>query len=272
MKLQVLINNCVHRPGLKAEHGLSLWVEHGGKSFLFDTGSSGLVVDNAHTLDVPLPQAEAIILSHGHYDHTGGLRRVLEDIGRPIRVLAHPDIWRKRAYKDERGIRDIGIPFSERQLERAQFSYNSNPREIDTNIWISGAIPRETEFEQIEPELICLKGDTWVQDDIWDDQAMVINVPQGVVIITGCAHSGIINVIRYGLQIAQNRRLYAVIGGFHLWHASQKRLEQTIEALRNLEPAYIITGHCTGLEAACVLKSFFKEKCIFLDVGLEINL
>ncbi len=271
MRISVLINNCVHRPGLKAEHGLSLWLEEGGRYYLFDTGASGLVVDNAAVLGISLEKAEAIILSHGHYDHTGGLHRVLDRINRPITVFAHPGIWQKKGYLGEK-IRDIGLPFKKEELNLAKFDYSTQPKRIAPNMWLTGEIPRETEFEEVEPSLVQLVDGNWVPDPILDDQALIIDTAQGIIVITGCAHSGIINTINYALHIANTKKLYAVIGGFHLWHASQRQLELTISALKELDPAYIITGHCTGLNAAAVLKASFKEKCIFLDVGLTLRL
>ncbi|MDL1969717.1 MAG: MBL fold metallo-hydrolase [Candidatus Desulfofervidaceae bacterium] len=274
MQLTVLVNNCVHRPGLKAEHGLSLWLEVENHAYLFDTGASGLVVENARTLGVPLEKASAIILSHGHYDHTGGLLAVLKTIKKKVTIFAHPSIWEKKGHLSEVGIRNIGIPFSKEVLAEAgaDFDLFSGPRVIGANMWLTGEIPRKTVFERVESSLVHAEGNSWKPDPILDDQALIIKTQKGLVVITGCAHSGIINTITYSLEYARTDRLYAVIGGFHLWHASKEQLRLTMESIRAFKPSYLITGHCTGLTAAMELKAFFPQQCHFLDVGLKFEL
>jgi len=274
MQLTVLINNCVHRPGLKAEHGLSLWLEIDNNAYLFDTGASGLVVENAKTLGISLEKANAIILSHGHYDHTGGLMTVLKAINKKITIFAHPNIWEKKGYLSKAGVRDIGIPFSKAMLTEAgaNFDLFSGPRVIGPNMWLTGEIPRKTAFEKVESSLVHAVDNAWEPDLILDDQALVINTIKGLIIITGCAHSGIINTITHSLEYAHTNKVYAIIGGFHLWHASEEQLRLTIESTKVFKPNYLITGHCTGLTAAMALKTAFPKQCHFLDVGLKFEL
>ena len=274
MEITVLINNCVHRPDLKAEHGLSLWLDLGSDCILFDTGASGLIVRNARALDIDLKRIKGIALSHGHYDHTGGLLEVLREIDRPVPIWIHPAAFEKKGAIWGKGIRDIGLPFSKEELERngAMFSFSSKPREIMPRVWLTGEIPRRETFEDVEAILLRKVNNDWGKDQILDDQALIIDSPKGAIIITGCAHAGIINTIKYGLELIDTKRLYAAIGGFHLWHASSQRLERTLDALREYDPRLLVIGHCTGMEASARIKGIFENRCIFLDVGLKLEI
>ncbi len=273
MQITVLINNCVHRPDLKAEHGISLWLDFGLDCILFDTGASELVVNNAKTLGIDFKNAKGIALSHGHYDHTGGLLAVLNKINKPISIWTHPAAFEEKGAVWGEGIRDIGLPFSKKALEKngARFELDKEPRQLFPGIWLTGEIPRKTTFEDVEAILLKKVNENWEPDPILDDGALVIDNPKGAIIITGCAHAGIINTIEYGLQLINTKRLYAVIGGFHLWHASPERLENTIEALKEYDPELLVIGHCTGLDAGAMIKGVFGNRCIFLDVGLKIG-
>ncbi len=273
MEITVLINNCVHRPDLKAEHGLSLWLDLGSDSILFDTGASDLVVNNAKTLGIHLEDTKGITLSHGHYDHTGGLLGVLKEINKPVSVWVHPAAFGEKGAVWGEGIRDIGLPFSLKTLEEngARFELSKEPRQLFPGIWLTGEIPRKTTFEDVEAILLKKVNNNWGQDPILDDQALVIDNPKGAIIITGCAHAGIINTISYGLDLINAKRLYAAIGGFHLWHASPERLQKTTEALKEYDPDLLVIGHCTGLDAGAKIKGIFGNKCIFLDVGLKLK-
>lgn len=273
MEITVLTNNCVHRPDLKAEHGLSLWLDFGSDCILFDTGASELVVDNARTLGIPLKYAKGIALSHGHYDHTGGLLGVLKEINRPGPIWAHPGALEEKGAVWGEGIRDIGLPFSVKTLMEtgARLELNKEPRELFPGIWLTGEIPRKTTFEDVEAILLRKVNNDWRPDPILDDQALVVDSPKGAIIITGCAHAGIINTVGYGLDLVSAKRLYAVLGGFHLWHASPERLQNTIEALKEYNPDLLVIGHCTGLDAGAKIKGVFGNRCVFLDVGLKLK-
>ncbi len=286
LKITFLIDNTVYISGLKAEHGLSVLIETSEEKILFDCGQSELLLSNAKNLNIDLRDISKIILSHGHYDHTGGLLSILKHNSRKINVYAHPDIFEKKYIAKNELIntntdskRYIGMPENQVTYERygAVFNLNSSIVHLCENMMLSGFIPRENDFEKIGDEFIreiningsdnCL-----IHDKIEDDNAIIINDKDGLIIISGCAHSGIINTINKAINIQENKRIKAIIGGFHLNSRTEKYTDQTISELKKYNIALIVPAHCTGLEAMGRLKEEFKEKCIFGSAGKSLEI
>ena len=275
MKITVLIENSVGvliPQGLAGEHGLSVWIEHEGHKILFDTGQTGKVVENALRLGVNLKEAEAIVLSHGHYDHTGGLKAVLEFINKPIPVYAHPDIFSLHCVSSPVD-RYIGIPFCKEELEGlgANFKWIKKPTEIFPGIWLSGEIPRKTTFEKIDESMYIKEGDKKLPDPILDDMSLFMKIPKGLVVILGCAHSGVINIIEHAKEVTGEEKIFAVIGGTHLGPASSKQLEETLIRLAQMEVSLIAANHCTGLSVASKFREIFGSKFRFATTGEIIS-
>ncbi len=263
---------------LRAEHGLSILVELDMGSdvmkLLWDTGASGeVLLHNFRLLHVDIDAIDQICLSHGHYDHTGGLMAVLQQIKRRIPVLAHPDIFSPKL-KARPALGYIGLPFIRSQAEAAGavFLECRGPVALAPGLFTTGEIPRLEGFEKVEG-FWTIRDGQYIPDIIPDDQALAAVLPgKGLAVITGCAHSGIINTIRQAQSITGVDELYAVIGGFHLMGADRERIDATARALLKLDPTVIRPGHCTGSRAVCLLQQALGERCQPLAVGETINL
>ncbi|MFB0559120.1 MAG: MBL fold metallo-hydrolase [Dehalococcoidales bacterium] len=181
-----------------AEWGLSILVETDRVNILLDTGQSISAIYNADILGIDLSKINRIVLSHGHFDHTGGLRQILHRMRKKVEIIAHPDIWAVK-YSRREGEEDryIGIPFHRQTLESlgATFNLTTKPVKITGNIMTTGEVPMVTDFEEIDASLLVKEGAGWQPDKLLDDQALIINTESGLVVILGCAHRGVINTL-----------------------------------------------------------------------------
>jgi len=266
-----------------AEHGFSMLIrvysDQEGCSILFDTGTSPHgVVENAARMEIDLKEVAYVVLSHGHYDHFGGLKAAIKVINNPdLQVIAHENMFRRRGNANSKGeIREYAALPKTEELSPAKFVYNKEPLLIAQDLaCVTGEIPRKTGFETgLMQNRIFING-TWQPDHlIIDDRALVFRVKgKGLVVISGCAHAGIINTIRYAQQITGVSRVYAVLGGFHLaGREFEKRIEHTIRELRQINPTIIGGGHCTGWRALNAMAEAFPEAFVFNSVGAFYNL
>jgi len=269
-----LSENTAGRGNLLAEWGLSILMETEKTSVLLDTGSSISAAHNADALGIDLSRIDKIVLSHGHYDHTGGLRQVLQKMRKEIEITAHPDIWQaKYARRKDEPDRYIGIPFQRNELESlgAVFNLTAKPVRIDEDIMSTGEIPMVTSFEQVDADLFVKEDTGWQQDKLLDDQALIVNMESGLVVILGCAHRGIVNTLYHARQLTGREMIYAVVGGSHLINTSEERLWQTIDALRELGVQRLGLCHCTDLPAASVLAQEFGESFFFNRAGTVVD-
>jgi 7,8-dihydropterin-6-yl-methyl-4-(beta-D-ribofuranosyl)aminobenzene 5'-phosphate synthase len=263
------------RGNFLAEWGLSVLVETDEANILFDSGQSISAGHNADMLGIDLNKVDKIVLSHGHYDHTGGLRQVLGKIRKQIEIIAHPDIWAaKYARREGQADRYIGIPFQAQELESlgANFNLTTKPVEITDNIMTTSEVPMITEFETIDTPLFVKEATGWQPDKLLDDQALIITTEAGLVVILGCAHRGIINTIYHAQQLSGVKAIYMVLGGAHLISASEERVWSTIAALRELNVQGLGLCHCTGLPATATIAQEFGDKFFFNNAGASINL
>ena len=276
VKITTLIENTSGAPFICGEWGLSMLVETDENTFLFDTGPSERIIENAQRLGVDLSKIDKIALSHGHYDHTGGLQAVLinllESGAKPdgIEIIAHPDIFQpKFVYIKDAVTRDIGIPFAREELEAlgARFNLSPDPVQINSFTATTGEIATTTEYEQIEATLHTKKGDQYMSDELADDLSVIIKTEKGLIVLLGCAHRGIINTLNHARQQTGIEKIYAVIGGTHLIGASRQRIDATIAALKEMKIEKIGASHCTGLAAAALLADAFKDAFFFNNAG-----
>ena len=240
-----------------AEHGFSVMIKilsrENHYTILFDTGQSpeGVVI-NAKRMGIELSDVECIVLSHGHYDHFGGLVNVSKIINRKnLRIIVHDDMFKIRGVINPDGsIRKLLRFPSENQVAPAKYVKTKHPTLLlDDIILVSGEIPRQTGFEKGFPEHLEYSNGKWVPDpSIWDDRAIILNIEhKGLVVISGCAHAGIINTTLFAQQITGVTEIYSLIGGFHLTGKdSEPRINQTLYKLQQLKPKIIVPMHCTG--------------------------
>jgi len=272
-KATVLCENCVFsNTGAIAEHGWSVYIESDQGNFLFDTGQGKGIINNARHFKKDLSTIQGIIISHHHYDHTGGLLDVLEQTGK-VNVYSHPELFKNSYVVDEGKEKNIGIPFRREILESrgAQFKFNTGFCEIIPNLMLSGEILRLTEFEKSSKRFLLKTGEGYTQDLIFDDQTLIVNTEEGLIIILGCSHSGMINIINHIIDKTGKNHIRTIIGGTHLGPASEETKEKTIQALKKFDIEKIGVSHCTGLETSMRLFQEFGNRFFFCNVGTEIK-
>ncbi len=247
VRLTILVDNQA-MSGLTAEHGLSFWIETDGRHILFDTGQGQALEPNARALGVNLAETDILVLSHGHYDHTGGLSTVLKCAKQCV-VYCHSGVVKPR-YSIANGIpRAIQMPresmIAVDKLPAQYLHWVSRPITLSETIAITGLIPRATRYEDTGgPFFLDPEGSR--TDAIDDDLALWIRTNSGLVICVGCCHAGVVNTLNYIRQLSNGERIRAVIGGFHLINAGSRRLDETVMALRLIEPDAVVPCHCTG--------------------------
>ncbi len=252
LKVTILVENTVGVSlGLLSEWGLSMLLDFGDESILFDTGEQGNLISNAQILGYDLRQIDRVILSHGHYDHTGGLLKLLQFRG-SVPVYAHPDLFtlHYRRGLNGQGDKYLGVPFCPEQLESAgaEFHWLRESVELRPGLWLSGEIPRATTFERVDDKLVEHKEGQVVQDTIPDDFSLFYVTDQGLVILLGCAHAGLVNIVEHAKRVTGEGRVRAIIGGTHLGPATPDQQNQTIDYLRGLlDLNCLAPNHCTGL-------------------------
>lgn len=270
LRLTTLSENTTSRPATLAEEGLSILIEMGTSVILLDTGQTNSVVHNAAALGVDLNALDKIVLSHGHFDHTGGLRSLLQTIRRPIDVVCHPNVWgAKYAVAKEGNERFIGVPFQRAELESlgARFVQSRVPMALDDHIGTLGEVPMTTNFESLDSHL-CVKGVAGLrEDELLDDLAIVIDTDDGLVVVSGCAHRGIINTLLQAQKLTGVERVRTVVGGSHLVGSSEERVWQTVASLKEMNVGQLGLCHCTSQPAAAIMAREFGESFFFNSVG-----
>ena len=260
--------------GYLAEWGLSILVEVDGARILMDTGLSFSAVYNAQLIGIDLSAIDLIVLSHGHADHTGGLREVLKIKGE-VEVIAHPDIWAaKHVQRNKEGVQYNGIPFLREELEShgARFNLVREPIHITENVMTTGEIPMFSGYEEIENNLFVKEAGTLHPDPLADDLALIIDTDFGLVVILGCAHRGVVNTLRYAQKLTGKELVYAAIGGTHLFRASEERLEKTIADIREIGIQRLGVSHCTGFRASARLAQEFEDIFFMNNAGTCVTL
>jgi 7,8-dihydropterin-6-yl-methyl-4-(beta-D-ribofuranosyl)aminobenzene 5'-phosphate synthase len=260
--------------GFIAEWGLSILVEVDGLKILVDTGQSFSAVHNAQLMGVDLSTVDKIVLSHGHVDHTGGLREILRRSG-PVDILAHPDVWSAQyARRDKEKMQYVGIPFSQEDLESygARFNLSKEPIHITDRILTTGEVSMTSGYETVDEILFVKENGTFRPDKLADDLSLIIDTDFGLVVILGCAHRGIVNTLRHAQKLTGKELIYAVIGGTHLLRSSTERVEQTIIDLKDMGVQRLGVSHCTGFTASARLAQEFGDAFFLNNAGTKFTL
>ena len=244
--------------GFESEHGLSWLVEASG-TILLDAGASDLFLHNAQQLNIDLSSVEMVALSHGHWDHGNGLKFLTNKT-----VTCHPAVFRKRFSRD--GSLSVGLSFSEEEmLGKLTFRKTETPVFLNDRVVFLGAIPRKFEFENTPTHFTLENGEP---DMLPDDSALAIIHNEELIILTGCAHSGVCNIVDYAKQVTGKSKVNAVLGGFHLKHVNNQVME-TIAYLKSQGVSHVMPSHCTSFDVIDEFHKHWPEKAV--TTGRIIN-
>lgn len=258
--------NRLSRPGASflCEHGFSALIETGGRRVLVDTGSTGVAVShNLRLLGIGPEDIDVVVLSHGHSDHTGGL------LNFPCRIVAHPDSFDRKYLVTPNGARyDLTAPGSDTLPGRIEF--HRGPVELAPGVWTTGEVRRQHAWELLD--IFRSEHDGRVEPDhLRDDQGVAISSSEGLVIIAGCSHAGIINTVEQAIEISGISDVYSVIGGFHLIGPGERKIERTIGEFRRLKVRKVIPIHCTGFEGIKQISASMPEEFEYVTAGCRIT-
>jgi len=251
MRISVLAENHAGSFTL-AEHGLSYFIEHDGKRILFDTGQSDIFLRNAKLMNISMEDIDVVVLSHGHYDHGNGLDYLR---GKPL--ICHPDCFVKRYSR--KGTRYIGLKSTRDELEKAfSLTTSAEPVKISEKIIFLGEIPRLGNFESQSTSFMFEDGSP---DYVTDDSALALILDEGLFVITGCGHAGIVNTLEHAMKVTGINEIHGIMGGFHLKEIDNQTLE-TIAYLKKNRIKHILPSHCTELPALSAFYESFRIRQI----------
>jgi 7,8-dihydropterin-6-yl-methyl-4-(beta-D-ribofuranosyl)aminobenzene 5'-phosphate synthase len=260
--------------GFLGEWGLSILLETGNCKVLLDTGMSISAVHNADLMGIDLSTIDSIVLSHAHGDHTGGLREVLRRVRKGIEVIAHPNIWIPKYVQYGEMSRYAGIPYVREGLEALGASFNliKEPFKVSDNMMTTGEIEMTNDYETIDDRLYLKKDNRMIPDPLADDIALIIRTREGLALITGCAHRGIVNTVCHVQKLTGGEHIHTIIGGMHLMVASLERIEKTALELKKLGLQRLGVSHCTGFNASSVLARELGDVFFLNNAGTQLTI
>lgn len=283
LKITVLAEDSVqYESPLLGQHGISFLLEAARKNLckkiLVDVGQNpSALLHNMSLLGIPPSTVDALFLTHCHYDHTQGMVEVLKAVGKKgFPVVAHPDTFRPHFVKDPY-LRHVGVmPEDSRpKIEEAGglLYLTTDPFPFLPGLITTGEVPRQTDFEEVGIALFTLADGQMAQDKMMDDISLVARIKdKGLVIVTGCSHAGIVNIVKHSVELTEEKRIAAILGGFHLLAASEERIEKTVAALSQFDIELISAGHCTGFKAQAALYQSFRDRFKPLQTGMTFEM
>ncbi|MBD3307542.1 MBL fold metallo-hydrolase [candidate division KSB3 bacterium] len=270
--LTIMVENTAGKRGTVGEHGFAAWIERGTDQTLFDTGAGNALLINTTSLQKDLRALNRVVLSHGHWDHTGGLVQLLEH--RPqIEIIAHPGIFDERFSARQQGSQtryhDASIPFTRETLEQAgaRFHLTREYQAIAPGMYFSGEISRGPAWQPSDTGLVFKQDDADVLDPIMDDASLLLETDSGPVVVFGCAHAGADTILAHLAQKSGYQSFYAVIGGTHLMRATPARIDAVIDAFEHYQVQRVFTTHCTGFPAMARFAQHFQQRFVPAKVG-----
>lgn len=271
--IKVVVDNKAAE-GFVAEHGFALWIEAAGRTILFDTGNQEALLPNCEKLSLSFPSLTDLVISHGHYDHTGGVDSVVREAG-DIQVYLHQAAMQPRYVNGEEEARPVRMPAASMQslwsLGDDSIHWLTHPFNLAQDIGITGPIARLTDYEDPGGAFYY---DPWGKrpDPIEDDNALWLQSSEGLIVCVGCSHAGIVNTLKAIIEITGQSRIRTVIGGLHLINASAERLAHTAAALNDFDLQQLVACHCTGDESLAYLAEHVRCEVIQGYAGYGMNI
>jgi len=274
IKITTLVENTVpaNHAQLRGEHGLSFLIETDHNKILFDTGQGLTILGNADALKIKLGDIDTVVLSHGHFDHTGGLKHLMER-NTDFTLIAHPDVFGNKFLKSEGKFLPIGMPIQKKVFEKKgiKLKLEEDSVEIAPGIMTTGKIEMKTDFEDVEAMFFRKDDGYEVPDTIPDDISLILKTPEGRVVIFGCAHRGAANILSQVIRMTGDKKIYAVVGGLHLMRSNEGKRKKLFEYLKRFNIEKLIVGHCTGFHATAALLNTFGSRVTPNTVGHVIE-
>lgn len=265
MKITTLIDNVVYDKYLTGEHGFSVLIEDGNENILFDTGQTGNFIYNAKTLGIDISEVNYVVISHGHYDHTGGLQEFIK-FNKKAKIYIKKEAFYKKCKNKE----FIGILFNKSIIEE-RIIYTNQDISLLENITVIPDIKIYNKIDTHFENMFIKEDNHYLQDKFEDEQFLVINNKGSLTIISGCSHRGISNIIRT-VSDKFNLTIDYVIGGFHLKNETEQKVRTIINLLKDFNIKNIGVSHCTGVEYLQLIKDLATANVFYNYTGNVINL
>ena len=257
IEVTLLAENTVEKRGFIAEHGLSFWIRYGENEYLFDTGQGHVLLNNLDKLNINLSEINSVILSHGHDDHCGGLKKLLE-INPEVEVIAHEDAFLPK-YKMSFGeLVNIGANINKEEINNF-INVENKKMIIEDGLYITGVIDVDKD-SYINDKYIIKKDGKEMIDPFNDDISLYMESDEGIVILLGCSHKGVVNIIEDIREKTGYKKIKAILGGMHLKHSSEDEITEIVNYLNKLDFDLLAPIHCTGYKAAMMMKERFGDK------------
>jgi len=270
--ITILCDNSISKSGFVGEHGFSLLIERDNKKYLFDTGPGMSLPLNLKVLNKNFKSLDKIFMSHGHYDHTGGLKWVIQQVGK-VEVVAHPDIFSRHMVLHSQDMgeppRYIGCQFSQQELEQlgATFTFIDTTREVSPGLWFVTGINPDPEKLPNDARLLIPQGEQFVSDPLRDDASILLATDGAPVLVLGCAHAGIFNILDHIREDMGITKLRAILGGTHLMFFDPKDVRRAIDKFEEFSVDLVGVSHCTGFQAAVELSNHFGDRFRLASAG-----
>ncbi len=270
----ILTNDFVRKQGFLGEHGSSIFIRYGTGSILFDAGQSDVFIRNAQRMGIDVAAADGIVLSHGHYDHCGGIGCLSDDTNDVPVYIDRSAFEYKYALNADGSFRYIGIPDNVRSsafLKRNIVS-GSGSDEIMDGVFILSGISKDRLGTYTSGDLYVKRGDEMLHDEMKDEQMLVIDDNEGLCVFLGCSHPGVINCIRHALDRFSGRHIKALFAGMHLGASDERHIREVMDFFDEADIGHIFPLHCTGITAVSEMKKHFKERCTVLYSGDSVTI